>query len=489
MSTTFGRDVAVMTCHRALRPAFRLASLISFGCVVMAPTSARASGFDTALFGNDDGHPALGNPYAVYFNPGAMVDAHGTVMTGAASIAIHSETYDRPASALSWSDPTLKSNPQYVSANTGQASLLNVLAAPFLGMVTDFGGSNFRLGLASYAPFGGSVQWDKNQAFASSSAAPGAYDGPQRWSSISTVTTTLAETLALAYRVEPLHLGIGVGVSVMHTSIEDTQARNADGSDDTVYPSSGALKEGRAYISVRGIQGGMNAGVWWEPTPGLRLGASYVSQPGFGTMRLKGTFQEQLGGEYGISPPAPADVLQALPDIIRLGAAWRATPRLDVRVDGTMELWSRFKNQCVVQAGAPCNVSPTGQDLTPGGPILANIPREGQDSYKLRVGAAYKVSPGTQVHASAAVESSSLPTGYEDPLLFDSTRLFGTIGLHQRVTSGLSFGLAYTFVYYLPITVTDSQLPTYVSPSRSPSADGQYSASVHIFDVAVSYRF
>jgi len=30
---------------------------------------------------------ALGNPYAVYFNPGAMVDAHGTVMTGAAPAA------------------------------------------------------------------------------------------------------------------------------------------------------------------------------------------------------------------------------------------------------------------------------------------------------------------------------------------------------------------------------------------------------------------
>lgn len=279
-----------------------------------------------------------------------------------------------------------------------------------------------------------------DQAFAGSAAAPGAYDGPQRWSSISTVTTTLAETLALAYRVEPLHLGIGVGVSVMHTSIEDTQARNFDGSDDIVFSSSGKLKEGRAYISVRGIQAGMNAGIWWEPTTGLRLGASYVSQPGFGTMRLKGTFQEQLGGDVGISPPAPADVLQALPDILRLGAAWRATPRLDVRVDGTMELWSRFKNQCVVQAGAPCNVSPTGQDLTTGGPILANIPRDGQDSYKLRVGGAYKVTPGTQVHASAAVESSSLPTAYEDPLLFDSTRIFGTLGLNHGSRAGSRSG-------------------------------------------------
>jgi long-chain fatty acid transport protein len=481
MFTIIGRDVALMTLRHPLR-------LASFALLALVPSPARASGFDTALFGNDDGQPALGNPYAVYFNPGAMADVRGTVMTGAASIAIHSESYDRPASALSPSDPTLLTNQSYVSANKGHASLLNVLAAPFLGMVTDFGGSSFRLGIAAYAPFGGSVQWDKNQSFAGASADPGAYDGPQRWSSVSTVTTTLAETLAVAYRVEALHLGIGVGVSIMRTSIEDTQGRNFDGSDDTVF-SNGTLKEGRAYISVRGVQAGMNAGVWWEPTNGLRLGASYVSQPGFGTMRLKGTFQEQLGGDISVTPPAPADVLQSLPDIIRLGAAWRVMPALDLRVDGTMELWSHFKNQCVVQAGAPCNTSPTGQDLTTGGPILANVVRQGQDSYKVRLGAAYKVNPGTEVHASAALESSSLPTAYEDPLLFDSLRVFGTLGVNQRVAGGLAFGLAYTYVQYLPVTVTDSLLPTYVIPSRSPSADGQYSASVHIFDVAVRYRF
>jgi long-subunit fatty acid transport protein len=332
------------------------------------------------------------------------------------------------------------------------------------------------------------VQWDKNQAFGSGSAVPGAYDGPQRWASISTVTTTLAETLALAYRIEPAHLGIGVGVSIMSTTIEDTRARNVDGTDDVVFPG-GALKEGRAYLKVKGVQGGFNAGLWWEPTPGLRFGASYVSQPGLGTMRLRGIFQEQLGGEVGLTPPAPADLLQAYPDIIRVGAAFRATPKLDVRVDGTMELWSRFQNQCVVQAGAPCSVNPTGKDLTPGGPILANLPRQGQDSYKLRVGAAYAVTPETQAHASVALESSSLPSGYEDPLLFDSTRFFATAGIKQHVLGGLSFGLAYTYVLYLPMTVSDSQVQTFVSPTRGPSTDGQYAASVHVFDVAVNYRF
>ncbi len=475
-----------MTFRRAL-PAFFSA------CVLLAaPSRADASGFDTALFGNDDGQPALGNPYSVYYNPAAMVDVRGTVMTAEGTVALHSETYDRPATALTPSHPAnanVSANPSYIESNTGHASLFNVLAGPFLGVVTDFGGSSLRLGLASYVPFGGSVRWDKNQAFGAGSPVPGGYDGPQRWQSIATVTTTLAETLALAYRVEPLRLGIGAGISVLRTNVEDTRARNLDGSDDVFSIDGKMLKEGRAYLDVWGIQAGMNVGLWWQPVPDLRIGASYVSQPGFGTMRLKGTFQEQLGGEAGITPPQPADLLQAYPDILRAGAAWRATAKLDLRVDGTVEFWSRFKNQCVVEAGGDCNVSAAGKDLSPKGDILANIPREGQDSYKVRVGGAYRLLPATQVHASLAVETSSLPAGYEDPLLFDSTRVSGTVGVHQHVAGGLSFELAYEYVQYLPVTVSDSQLPTLVPPTREPSANGQYTASLHVFDAAVTYAF
>jgi long-chain fatty acid transport protein len=458
---------------------------LAVGGVLVAPR-AQASGFDTALFGNDDGHPAIGNPYAVYFNPAAMVDVRGTEMTGAATIALHSESYDRPASALTPESSNNTGDPGYIQSNTGHASLLNTLAAPFLGVVTDFGRSPLRLGLATYAPFGGTVAWDKNHSFGDGSPVPGGYDGPQRWSSLSTVTTSLAASLAVAYSFEKLHLGIGAAVSMVRTSVEDTRARNPDGSDDVFSPN-GAIKEGRAYLKVWGVQEEASFGAWWQPRPGVRIGASYVSQPGFGTMRLKGTFQQQLGGDAGLAPPAPADLLQAYPDIIRLGAAWRATPELDVRLDGTFERWSQFQNQCVVVSGGSCSLGPTGKDQT--GAILANIPRNGQDTFKVRGGVAYDVSPETRVHASVAVETSSLPSGYEDALLFDSTRLFGTLGIRQHIAGGLALGLAYTYIQYISMTVTDSKVSTLDPPSRWPSTNGDYSASVHVFDVEASYRF
>src|SRR5579883_2932600 len=61
-------------------------SALVLGGFFLVPASARASGFDTALFGNDDGHPAIGNAYAVYYNPAAMVEVRGTEMIGAATV-------------------------------------------------------------------------------------------------------------------------------------------------------------------------------------------------------------------------------------------------------------------------------------------------------------------------------------------------------------------------------------------------------------------
>ncbi len=137
-----------------------------------------------------------------------------------------------------------------------------------------------------------------------------------------------------------------------------------------------------------------------------------------------------------------------------------------MRLDGTYERWGQFQNQCVVESGASCNVSGTGKDQTSNGAILANIPRNGQDTIKVRGGVAYDVAPATRLHASVAVETSSLPSGYEDALLFDSTRLFGTLGVHQHIVGGLSAGLAYTYIQYFSMTVDGQSTPDLRSARR-----------------------
>src|SRR5579859_2193905 len=337
-------------------PFVRAASWGLGAALILSAQSAHATGFLTDQFGSDQGQPALASAYSVYFNPAAMAGMHGTELTLDGVLAARSLDYTRTNNALSSSTSPPLGDPIYTSANTGSAHLFNVLGAPYLGFVTDFGHSNMRLGLASYIPFGGQATWGKNDQYLGNALAPGGYDGPQRWSSISASTFSIYSTAAFAYRFDKARLGLGASVSAIRTSLQDTRARNPDGSDDIVSPN-GLIKEGRSYLDVAGIQVGAAAGVYWEATSDgrLRLGASYTSQPNFGQMRLAGTFKFTPGA-LGAEGTSDVDLLQAYPDVIRAGAAWRVSPETELRLDASWQRWSNFKSQCVVPRGGSCPV-------------------------------------------------------------------------------------------------------------------------------------
>ncbi len=466
----------------------RLALRLSALSIVLAAPAAHATGFLVDQYGADEGQPALGNAYSVFFNPAAMAGAQGTDLMIDGMAFGRQLSFNRSSAALSPNPATpagQSPDPTYVAANTGQAQLFNVLAAPYLGMVTDFGGSHWRLGIAGYVPFGGTVSWSKNQVFQNYPGAPGAYDGAQRWATISTNSASMYGTAALAYRFEQAHLGIGANVSVIRTTIQDTRARNPDGSDNVLTPANG-IAEGRATIDMSGVEVGAALGAYWEPTSALRLGASYTSQPNFGTMRLSGTFHQwNQGADGGVEK---ADMLQAYPDVIRLGAAWRVAKDAELRLDGSWQRWSQFKDQCIVLAGSSCNVDATGAQLA-GSQIVANVPRNFQDAYKIRLGAAYWLQPQTEIFGSGAFETSPVTSAYEDPLLFDSVRLYGTLGVRESFTPHFYAMAAYTYVYMLPVTVTDSAFNTYKGVSRTPAEDGSYSSDLFIFDLALGYLF
>ena len=463
-------------------------------CGFFAAPNARATGFLTDQFGADHGQPALGNAYSVYFNPAAMTGMKGSDVTLEGVFAARSLSFNRSPSALSPScgpspsSPSCAgtgsaSSPIYQSSNTGPATLFNGLAAPYLGYVTDFGGSKFRLGVAGYVPFGGQVSWGKVGAFQNYPGAPGAYDGPQRWASISASTASLYGTVALAYRIEAAHLGIGVSASVINTSIQDTRAHNFDGSDSVI--GNGSIVEGRSYLDVSGVQVGAAAGLYWEPTTTLRLGASYTSQPNFGTMRLSGSFKDYTPGSD--VKPTNVDLLQSLPDVIRFGAAWRVAPDAELRLDGSWQRWSEFTNQCVVISGKSCSLGNNGS--SPNGDVVQNVVRNFQDAFKIRAGGAYWVLPQTEMFASGSLETSPVGSRYEDALIYDNVHVAGTLGVRHGFTKNIYAMAAYTYIYVLPMTVTDSALATYAQPSKAPSENGQYSASLYILNAALSYVF
>lgn len=474
-----------------------IGSIVALAAIA-TPKDAEASGYLTARYGADHGSPAIGNAFAIYFNPAALGGTKGTTITGDFSALLRFVRYTRTSDALSPSDPDYLNDPKYVSANTGNANLTNVLALPFLGFNTDFGGSeNWRAGWAAYIPFGGMANWSRQSG---TPGVPGSTDGPQRWHNISGQILAIYNTFALAYKIKPINLTIGASVSPVIHQVKTARARNGDGSDDTLSPS-GDIVEGRSLITAHGFNIGASLGLYWEPTDELHVGLSYLSQPGFGETRMSGELTTQLGA--GQQSKANVDFLQTLPDLVRFGATYRATPNLELRGDLEYTRWSVFDRQCVVNPGAKCNVDSDGrrQAGPAGQEVQLNVPRNWHDTIAVRVGPGYMMTKEVEAFGSVAFATPAVPKTTIDPATVDSQQVFLTLGVKWTANKHWAIAGSYNHIWFAPVNtegVNNQNLPKNPATgtnggeynvSRSPSADGRYQSQIGFLNVNVAYTF
>ena len=491
-----------------IKPFLRSAAAVSvalgaFGVTLLAPSDATASGYLTARFGADYGTPAAPNTFAVYFNPAALGGTTGTTITGDISVLLRWASYQRSDDALSPSNEASKTDPNYVAQNTGKGNLLNLLALPFLGVNTDFGGSKyFRGGYAFYIPFGGMATWDRRAPVGD---APGTIDGVQRWHNISGQILAIYNTFAFAVKVHE-RFSVGVNVSPVIHSVKTVRARNGDGSDDTV--SNGNLVEGRSLLEAHGFNVSAALGVYWEPTDDLKLGLSYTSQPGFGETRMNGTLQTQLTDTKPGS--RKVDFLQTYPDIIRFGVGARVSKKLEMRADFEFVRWSVFKQQCVVPEGEKCavfsdgraekSVNPDGT-ATPERDVILNVPRKWNNAIGVRVGPGYRLSEQLELFGSLGFTTPAVPHATIDASTIDSQRLYATLGARYELSRHVAVAGSYNHIHFFPVDTkgtndqnisahpTTSQGGGDYNASRSPSADGKYKSEIGFVNVNVAYTF
>lgn len=438
------------------------------------------------------------NTYAIYFNPAALGGSTGTTITGDVSLLLRWAQYRRVGTgaedALSPSDPASKNNEQYVGSNTGKGNLLNLLALPFAGVNTDFGGNKIlRGGYAVYIPFGGLATWDRNDnpVF----GVPGTVDRAQRWHNISGQILAIYNTFALAFKVHP-RFTIGLNASPVLHMVKTVRARNADGSDDTVV--NGNLVEGRSLLSAHGFNMAVGAGVYWEATDNFRLGASYTSQPGFGETKMTGELTTQIAA----TPPGGAkdiNFYQTYPDVIRFGAAGKIGEKWELRGDFEFVRWSVFDRQCVTEKGIACNVAADGRDLS-GGKVILNIPRNWNDAIGLRVGPGYQLNDDVELFGSLGFTTPAVPDKTMDASTIDAFRLYATAGGKFALSKKMALATSYNHIFFFDRTITQSgqNIPDHpaTSPgggdynvSRSPSANGRYRSQIGFVNINVAYTF
>ena len=474
----------------------------------LAPLApAQATGFLTARFGGEHGHPTTENATAMYYNPAGLAFAAATELYLDGTFAWIKSSYDRDPDSVYplLPNPDHKGTPaDRLDTNSGKNTLFNIAAAPFVGVVSNFGVENLGVGLGLYAPFGGASVWDKNDDFKDDSQFPGAYDGSQRWWSIEGTLRSVYVTAAGAYYIPQARLSVGLGVNLVMTEIHTIRARNVSGQDETVIEEASGntrVGEGRSRVEVAGKNLSLGGGLLWKPTDDLWIGASYQSQPGFGKMKLEGDLEVSYDG--GEASTSDVRLEEELPDVIRLGGRWRPNPQWEVRLSGEFDRWSVFERQCLVNKDAPddaCALDGKG-DPKPGvdtSVIVQNLQRNWEDALAVRAGGSYWLSPDLEFVGGVGFDGNAVPDETIDPALPDFNDISVSLGARKELLEKtLALAGTYTQIFYISrevaprdrdangVPVTGLKSPT----SLQPDAAGKYERSIGVFNLNVEYTF
>lgn len=399
--------------------------------VSVTASGVRASGFSSAEFGGEHGNVVATNPTALYFNPAGIAFSEGTAFYVGGVVALRRGTWTHAQAATEVPPP-----PGAEGADTGEARFSNVFGAPALGVTTKL--RRLALGAAFYAPFGGRLQWDKNQKFVGDPNFPQAADGVQRWTITDGALAYLYFTVGAAVRMG--RLAVGLTGNLVHSSVKLTQAKSANPQQD-VDPAN----EYRIRLDVSGVQASFGVGAMFEAiTDRFWVGASYQAQPGLGTIALDGTLTRMLDGAS--APPDAVTYRQALPDIVRFGGRLRASSSFELRLFGDLTRWSRLQTECLSTRGQPCAVLPSGEAAN--AYTIQNLRRSWNDSYGVRVGASFWPVATVELFAGAGYETAAAPDSTLDPALPDAAAIRGALGGRFAIGAGWRLGVGVTDVQY-----------------------------------------
>jgi long-chain fatty acid transport protein len=431
--------------------------------------SALASGFSVARFSGEHGHPTTDNATALYHNPAALRGQRGELLVDGL-VGIRRATYARSARPSDAADL-----PGAEGANEGRATLTNALVNPSLWLTLSPTPS-LQLAAGVFTPFGGPISWDERDSFRDSQY-PGPLDGVSRFHAIEGLLLTSYGSLGAAYGFGESGLRVGLSANLMYSSIEDVRAWSSG--------TNSVRGEGRSLLDVSGLAWGLGAGVFYENPQRLwRLGVSYQSRPNVaGGMKLGGKLVNDIGG------PSSADVElhQDLPDIVRVGMAYRAREDLELRLFAAWERWSAFEQQCVTQAGASCELLPSGGQRD-GGKVLQNVPRHFQDAFEARAGLSVWTSPRLEVFSGLGVMTEAVPDATLEASLPDFFGVTFSLGARYALSRKLSLASSLSHIVS-PARDSVSRYASYELPSKLPDSSGHYTQSVTYADLNVAFRF
>lgn len=413
----------------------------------ISPQSVEANPFFVGRFDGLTGGPLHQGAFALYWNPANLYSDHTEfdLFTG---IIARQARYDRELP---------EDTPEDVAAaNGGEATTSAFGAVPSLAFRTGVLVDDLRIGVGGgvYIARAGTADWDRHRD--ADVQYPGAYDGPQRWSALSTFMLVVNYAAGLSVGMGPLSLGAALSYS--DGRLSTTKAANDDQSDDLVNQD-GFLREGRIFLDdARGDVLSSTFGAYFEMA-GFELGYSW---------RLP-VIYEMEGTAHILYETAEttvtAQVELQVAESHHISAGYKLG-HLRLRAEYEFQGWSLMDEQDIKNAD--------------NGRSLIKLQRRFSDTHAYRLRADYLLTHSLTLHAGISYEDGVSPEEYHEPGLSEHDQLEGGLGATFSFNESLSLHSTFFLQHFFDREVTRS--------AQSPSTNGNYTDNRQYLTLNLKWR-
>ena len=293
------------------------------------------------------------------------------------------------------------------------------------------------VGLGAFANYGLGISW------------PLDFDGRFQASKSNLQTFTVNPSVAWRFHE---HVSVGAGFDLVRGTVELSRQIDLVDSEGTLRLGGGTWGfGGNAGVTTHWLADRLAVGLAWRSAVALRFHGS-------ADFTVPREFQAQLRDQ-------DVSTTFRLPHTVSLGAAFRATSRLRLSLDGTYTTWSRLQ----------------ALQLDFADPALATTLRfNWSDTVSVRAGAELQVLPEGKgrallVRLGAGFDPSPAPSNTLSPSLPDASRIFFSAGLGFRA-GNFSADLGYLFVFLIPRESEPQAFPA------------RYSGLAHVIGLSVGFR-
>jgi len=365
------------------------------------------------------------DPTAVYYNPAGLIQLQRPEIYLGQVINYPSREYKNPAGA------DAKTKHRFFFTPTVYA------ASPL--------GERFAVGIGYFSPFGLSTTW------------------PSDWVGRYLITSSKLHTHNLnptvAYKIAD-QLQVGVGLNILWSSIELQRK--------FLLPT---FRDGEQNISGDGTGVGYNLGFLFELLEGVKLGAAYRSE-------VRVTYHTDF--KATLSPTITSAATVTFPPSLSFGVAVARFKPLVVEVDATWTGWSTY-NELRLDLEQPILVN---RRLT----YRLVQPKEWRDTWAIRFGANYELSPGMKLRAGYIYDLTPVPDDTFDPQVPDADRHIITLGGELKIDR-FTLGLAYNYIIAESRTKTNVLSLNGVPYPAAAQARGRYDSSTHSLGLSLAGHF